>query len=653
MTPGLIPALSTAALAVSLMLQENVTAHETFMAADGHVPSFVQPPDTGRFAPEKATRPKLNPPRSTMLRECAYCDREKREWYDDTAELGRMAFVCGVDYLLIRFDREYSRGATNARAAYFFSCRGETALLDSAQIMVSEGAGTRQVTYMLTGEAGHISLLSRTRSPKQISQGRKFIELAAKAASSFRSVMAVEPGDASRRYSFVVSLQGAAYFLSDGMIVSRPDTGMASASAIADPLPSYRLAYAEHLPLSCTDCTPGESPVITRADISYDDLNRLNVEVECRSPAGLKRLGFFAGPFSDTTSINDSVFSVKRALDFDTSQRELVITVTDAQGASSSVKRSIFEVQRRDGVVRREHDEKERREKAWSDRSPLNKIVWTLAHFGVGPAAMPGLSFDVFHGLLDRRIAADLRKDTLGHPPVNDIAGFTMATAVDLCTRPGPDPSHISSLITLRSASVTQWPDHRFSIVARLEPDVSISGQGTVAGRIVIHFSRSRVEPAITFSVPGPLPLPTLPASAFLSCDSVKLTKGILFVDGFPGTIPCASQVSFRTVFLSDAPSQRDSLRYLLCVNYRNRLRGDSLSMVLPSSSSSQGIRATIKPELHLSYSTSPLSGLIQSGLMCNYRLSCSRNDQVDVVNILVFASDGRCLGATTVRCPA
>lgn len=652
MTSGLIPALSTAALAVSLVLppQANVTARESFMAADGHVPSFVTP-DIRHVAPEKAIRPKLNPPRSTVLRECAYCDREKREWYDDTAKLGRMAFVCGVDYLLIRFDREYTVGAAHARAAYFFSCRGNAAQLDSAQIMVSEGGGTRQVKYLLTGEPQRIGLLTGTRSPERNSQGQRIIGLAAQAASSFRSVMAIEPGAAARRFSFVVSLQGIAYFLSDGMIVSRPDT--TSASAIADPLPSYRLAYAEHLPLACTDCTPGQGPVITRADISYDDLNRLNVEVECRSPAGLRRLGFFAGPFSDTTSVNDSVFSVKRALDLDTSQRELVITVTDAYGASSSVKRSIFESQRRDGVVRREHDDRERREKAWAQRGPLNMVLWALAHVGVGPAAAPGLSFDPLQGLLDRRIAADLHRDSLSHPAVNDIAGLTMATAVDLCTSPAAEPVHVSSPIALRSASVTQRPDHRFSIVARLEPDVSISGQGTVAGRIVIHFSRSRVEPAITFSVPGLLPLPTLPASAFVSCDSVKLTKGVLFVDGFPGTFSCASQVSFRTVFLSDVPSQQDSLRYLLCVNYRDRLQGDSLSMMLPSSSTSQGTRATLKPQLHLSYTASPLSGRIQAGLVCNYWLSCSRNDQVDVVNILVFAGDGRCLGATTVRCPA
>jgi hypothetical protein len=185
----------------------------------------------------------------------------------------------------------------------------------------------------------------------------------------------------------------------------------------------------------------------------------------------------------------------------------------------------------------------------------------------------------------------------------------------------------------------------------RLEPDVSFADQGTVAGRIVIHFSRTRVEPFITFSVAGPPPSPALPANAFLSCDSVKLTNGILSVDGFPGTFPCAPQVSFRTVFLSDM--KQDSLRYLLCVKYRDRLQGDSLSVMLPSLSASQGNRATVKPELHLSYSASPLHGSIQSGLVCNYRLFCSSNDRVDVVDILVYARDGRCLGATTVRCPA
>jgi hypothetical protein len=187
----------------------------------------------------------------------------------------------------------------------------------------------------------------------------------------------------------------------------------------------------------------------------------------------------------------------------------------------------------------------------------------------------------------------------------------------------------------------------------RLEPEASIMDQGMISGKIVIHFSRTRVEPAITFSVPGPPPAPSLPAGAFLSCDSVKLTNGILSVDGFPGTFPCASRVSFRTVFLSDASERQDSLRYLLCVKYRDRSQGDSLSLMLPSSSASQGDRTIVKPELRLSYDASPLAGRIQSGLVCNYRLACSRSDLVDVVDILVYARDGRCLGATTVRCPA
>jgi hypothetical protein len=611
------------------------------------------PADTGRFVVEQAIRPNLNPPRSTILRECAYCESEKREWYDDTTELGRMAVLCGADYLLIRFDRQYTIGATRARAAYFFSCRGSAAQLDSALVEAAEGTGTRRTAYFLTEQTGSIGLSLRTQSPQQDAQGKRLIALAAQAASSFRSVMAAQPQDTARRFSFVASLGGIAYLLSEGMIVSRPDTQAVFASGSADPLPSYRLAYDKHLPLACAECTPGQGPVIVRADIGYDDLDRLVVEVECRGQSGLKRLGFSAGRFSDTTPVSGKVFSVKRALDLDTSQRELFITVTDAQGASTSVRRSIYESQRRDGVVRREHQEKERREMAWSKQGPMNKALWTLAHFGIGPAVMPGLSFDAFHGLLDRRMAADRRKDTLCHPPVNDIAGFTMETAVDLCTKPSSPPAHVSSPILLTSASVTQRPDRRFSIVARLEPQALITNQGMVSGRIVIHFCRSRVEPAITFSLAPPPPIPALPASAFLSCDSVQLTNGILSVDGFPGSFPCASQVSFRTVFLSDAASPQDSLRYLLCVKYRDRPQGDSLSMMLPSLSASQGTRATVKPELRLSYSTSPLSGSIQSGLVCNYRLLCSKNDQVDVVDILVFARNGRCLGATTVRCPA
>jgi len=653
MTPGLLPTVFAAALAVSLVLQVDVTAHESLVAADARAPWFAPPADTGRFVAEKAIRPKLNPPRSTVLRECAYCEREKREWYDDTTELGRMAVLCGVDYLLIRFDREYTVGATHARAAYFFSCRGKAARLDSAHAEITEGPSARRISYLLTEETGHIGLSPGTRSTEQDALGRRIITLGAHAASSFRSTMAVEPDDAARRFSFVASMGGVAYLLSDGRIVSRPDTAAASVTLISDPLPSYRLAYDGHLPLACADCGGKQGPVITRADISYDDLNRVIVEVESSSPAGLKRLDFSAGRFSDITVVNDSVYSVKRALDLDTSQRELTITVTDAQGVSASVSRSIFESQRRDGVVRREHEEKERQEKAWAQHSPLNKVLWTLAHFGIGPVATPSISFDAFHGLLDRRIAADRRNDSLCRLPVNDIAGFTLATAADLCIRPGPEPSHVSSPITLASASVTQRPDHRFSIAVRLEPDASLTGQGMIAGRIVIHFSRTRVEPAITFSVAGPPPALTLPASAFLSCDSVKLTNGILSVDGFPGALPCASQVSFRTVFLSDMPLRQDSLRYLLCVKYRDRVQGDSLSMLLPSSSASQGDRSNVKPDLHLSYNASPLSGSIQSGLVCNYRLFCPRNDRVDVVDILVYAPDGRCLGATTVRCPA
>jgi hypothetical protein len=599
---------------------------------------------------ETPLRPQLNPSRLSLLRECTFCSAEHREWLDDTIDVYHMAEVCGMDYLLLRFDRIYRDGDRSIKAAFFFSCRESGVLLDSVLIEVEDRDNSKRLKYINYDKPRLTGLGLPAFFGERSERNRSLIVNAAKMATTFRSAARI-----GKQEAIIASLDGIIYLVADGAVKVRRDGYFPMPSAITDAMPSFQLAYDATRPVSCEDCDEANDPEIVEATIEYDEFNRVMVEAEAKSKTGLQCMEFFTDTFRYSTVLfGQTNYRTRRILQLDTSQRFLNIVVIDLNGNRSTVRRRIFDKARKDGIARRRHEAKEHRERAWADHNIGNKVLWTLSHLGVGPANDSRISFDPVHGLLDRAMKVSAEHEKNHNPPVHDLSEITMTTVAKLCVNPPKIPFHIASPIRLPHATATRGADNRFSLAIRLEGSDRAGWPGALAGRIVIHFSRKRVEPAISFAPAQNPPELRLPIQAFLSYDSTRMTNGIFAVDGIPGALRCAGEVSFRTIYLGNKAKLDDSLTYLLCVNYRFRKNGDSLNFKLPGNRHSWGMCSISGSPLQLKFDMQRMEGALpaDAGQLCEYRLTGRSGEIVDFVDIFVFNNSGKCLGATTVRCP-
>jgi hypothetical protein len=107
-------------------------------------PSIPPPPDRSPNSfsddvPEKILTPPVNRPRDLIFKECAYCEKERLEWYYDFDEFKKALALCGADYIRLRFDREYAGDHFRNRATYYFSLKNEILLFDSLTIDLTAG----------------------------------------------------------------------------------------------------------------------------------------------------------------------------------------------------------------------------------------------------------------------------------------------------------------------------------------------------------------------------------------------------------------------------------------------------------------------------------------------------------------------------------
>jgi hypothetical protein len=594
---------------------------------------------------ETPLRPQLNPARFPLLRECALCGAEHREWLDDTIDVFHMAEVCAMDYLLLRFDRWYYDGERSIKTAFFFSCRESGRQLDSVLLEIEGIDNSKRVKYINHDKPRLLGLGLPAVFRDRTERNRSLIAKAARSASTFRSVAGI-----GKQESVVASLDGTFYLIADGAVKIRRDGNLPLPSMTTDAMPSFQLAYDKTRPVSCEECNEANDPEIVEATIEYDEFNRVVVQAEAKSEDGLQCMEFLTDTFRQATMLSgQKTYRIKKILHIDTSQRFLHLTVIDVKGNRSTVRRPIFDKARADGIARRRHEEKESQERAWAEHGIGNKVLWTLSHIGVG-IKKTNISSDPIHGLLDRAMKVAALREKSHHPPLHDLSEITMSTAANLCVNPPKIPFHIASPIRLPNATATRGKDNRFSLSITLEGSDRAGWPGALAGRIVIHLSRKRVEPAISIVSAQNPSGPPLPLQAFLSCDNIMLTKGILTVDGIPGSVQCAKEVSFRTIFLGNKTKLDDSLTYLLCVNYRNRKNGDSLNLTLPGNRHAWGIRSLSGSPLQLKFDTRQMEGGLHAGQICEYRLTGRSGEVVDAVDIFVFNKSGKCLGATTVR---
>jgi len=352
--------------------------------------------------------PVLSPPRSMVFNECAYCESGRAEWHYDINSLKHMAYECGFDYVLVRFDRIYRFKDMAVKAAYFFSATPQALRFDSAVVRYASGDGNRALFFPCTSchaAEGITPVLLDTSFAAKLG----LIDRAEAFSRSFSSAMLAKGPGAGLRIAFSFGMADMSFVMDEQSGLARyelpamvrgPDPGGAA----------YKLAwYFNPARIASESREIGAGPAIKNVSLSYDNLQQLVVTFTATSPIGLREALFRSNEYNESMYFKGSNREgITKTLKIDSSHSSLAIRVYDVHGNSATVYYSIFEEKREQGrqdQVRRKRLEKER---IWADKNPVNKIIYTLGQFD----GNIGWWINAFaQGLIGQDIAADSLRD--------------------------------------------------------------------------------------------------------------------------------------------------------------------------------------------------------------------------------------------------
>ena len=375
--------------------------------------------------------PTLNAPRSGLFNECAYCEAGRAEWHYDINSLKHMAYECGFDYVLVRFDRLYRFQDLNVKAAYFFSATPQALRFDSAVVRYSVEDGNKTLFFPCTSchaAEGVTPVLLDTSFAAKLG----LIDRAEAFSKSFSSVMLAKQPGSGLRIAFSFGMAGMSFVLDERTGLTRheflktmrgADTGAAA----------YKLAWyfnPERIASESGDI--GAGPAIKNVSLSYDDLQQLVVTFTATSGIGLREALFSSNEYSESIYFKGSKREgITKTLKIDSSHSSLAIRVYDVHGNSATTYYSIFEEKREQGRQEQAHRKRLEKERIWAEKNPVNKIIYTLGQFD----GNIGWWIHAFaQGLIGQDIAADslrdmrmkeaLRPDTAKTGPVDTQGGI-------------------------------------------------------------------------------------------------------------------------------------------------------------------------------------------------------------------------------------
>ncbi len=388
-----------------------VTLCAVILASDNPQKPFVTIPETSHdsvvvIAGEPAY-PVLNPPRTGLFNDCAYCRGERAEWYDNLIMLKHMAYECGFDYLLLRFDRIYRYRNSTVLASYFFSATPQTLRFDSAVVRYNTSRQTRALFFPCSSCNAAVRESASTVEDTSFAAKMELIDRAAQFSRSFSSAMLARNAGGGLRIAFSFGLGGTSFVLDEktGLSplylppnISGRDTGRAS----------YKLAFhfnPERVESGIAGI--GTGPVIKNVSISYTDLQQLSVTFTAVSDRGLRQCRFSADEYADTEYFDGgSREGITKALQIDSSHYRLAITVYDVDGNSSAAYFSIFEEKRREGTRKLARMQQMTEEHIWAQKNAVNGALDALGRFD-------GNIGQWFKAIADASIAQDKREDSL------------------------------------------------------------------------------------------------------------------------------------------------------------------------------------------------------------------------------------------------
>jgi hypothetical protein len=352
--------------------------------------------------------PVLNPPRSQLFNECAYCEAGRAEWHYDINVLKHMAYECGFDYVVERFDRIYRFQNLTVKAAYFFSATSQALRFDSAVVRYTVDGGNKTLFFPCTtcyAAEGVTPVLLDTSFAAKLS----IIDRAEAFSKSFSSAMVAKDPGRGLRIAFSFGMAGMSFVMDEQSGLSRYEFPIAVRGADTGAA-AYKLArYFNPARNASESWDIGAGPVIKNVSLSYDDLQQLVVIFTATSGIGLREALFSSNEYSESIYFKGSKREgITKTLKIDSSHSSIAIRVYDVHGNSATVYYNIFEEKREQGRREQAHRKRLEKERAWADKNPVNKIIYTLGQFD----GNIGWWINAFaQGLIGQDIAADSLRD--------------------------------------------------------------------------------------------------------------------------------------------------------------------------------------------------------------------------------------------------
>jgi hypothetical protein len=352
--------------------------------------------------------PALNPPRSQLFNECAYCDAGRAEWHYDINVLKHMAYECGFDYVILRFDRIYRFQNLTVKAAYFFSATSQALRFDSAVVRYAVGDGNKTLFFPCTSchaAEGVTPVLLDTSFAAKLS----IIDRAEAFSRSFSSAMVAKDPGKGLRIAFSFGMAGMSFVMDEQSGLNRYEFTMPVRGADTGAA-AYKLAwFFSPARVASESRDIGAGPAIKDVSLSYDNLQQLVVTFTATSGYGLREAVFSSNEYSESMYFKGSKREgITKTLKIDSSHSSLSIKVYDLHGNSATAYYFIFEEKREHGRQEQAHRKRLEKERIWADKNPVNKIIYTLGQFD---GNIGWWIKAISQGLIGQDIAADSLRD--------------------------------------------------------------------------------------------------------------------------------------------------------------------------------------------------------------------------------------------------
>jgi hypothetical protein len=395
-----------AIIAVLLWLVHCVAASEIPEKPKPALP--VLPPDSLFVISGEPGMPVLNPPRFQLFNECAYCEAGRAEWHYSINSLKHMAYECGFDYVLVRFDRLYHFRNMTVNAVYYFSATQQALRFDSAVVRYAAGNESRALFFPCAScyaAQGVTPVLLDTSFAAKLG----LIGRAAAFSGSFSSAMLAKGTENGLRIAFSFGMAGMSFVLDER-------TGL---SPFESPVPlrgadtgaaAYKLAwYFNPMRMESEASDIGAGPAIKNVSLSYDKLQQLVVTFTATSDFGLREAVFSSNEYKESIYFRGSKREgIIKTLLIDSSHSTLAIKVYDVHGNSATAYYNIFEEKREYGRQEQARRKQREMELTWAEKNPLNKIIYTLGQFD---GNIGWWLHAITQGIIERDLAADSLRD--------------------------------------------------------------------------------------------------------------------------------------------------------------------------------------------------------------------------------------------------